>query len=294
LLLAVFTVGTGQAFGGPAYSAIIPGLVKRKDVPNAIALNSIQFNLARVIGPLLAGTALALVGPVLCFGLNSLSFIAVIVILCMIRASFKPEKSEDSLLVGMKQGFAFLKSRGSLWQLSILGFMSTFCGVPIITLLPIFARDVFDIGSAGYSTMMAASGAGAVVGALFYAGLANVKNRGKLTLWIQLALALLIAIFAFSRSLVLSYCVLFLAGGALIGLFASITSLVQLNTTDEMRGRVMSIFMMAFRGGMPLGSLIAGLVASSISTSVALLLVSVLLAVGAIGFLTSNSRVKEL
>lgn len=294
LLVAVFAVGTAQAFGGPAYAALVPGLVKREDLPNAIALNSIQFNLARVIGPLLAGTALALVGPALCFGLNGLSFVAVMASLCMIRASFEPESTEDSVLSGMKQGFVFLKSRGSLWQLSVLGFISTFCGVPVITLLPVFAKDVFDIGATGYSTMMAASGAGSVMGALVYAGLANIESRGKLTLRIQLVLAILLAIFAFSRSLLLSYCVLFLGGACLIGLFASISSLVQLNTTEEMRGRVMSIFMLAFRGGMPLGSLTAGSIASQVSAPFALLTVSALLALGAIGFLASNSRVKEL
>ena len=294
LLLAVFAVGTAQAFGGPAYMALIPGLVKREDLPNAIALNSIQFNLARVIGPLLAGAALALVGPALCFGLNSLSFVAVMVSLYMIRVSFNPEGTEDSILSGMRKGFAFLRGRGSLWQLSVLGFISTFCGVPLITLLPVFAKDVFDIGSMGYSTMMATSGAGSVIGALLYASLTNIANRGKLALWIQLVFALLIAIFAFSRSLVLSHCVLFLGGACLVGLFASITSLVQLNTTEEMRGRVMSIFMLAFRGGMPLGSLTAGSIASQVSASFALFTVSVLLALGAIGFLASNSRVKAL
>ena len=294
LLLAVFAVGTAQAFGGPAYMALIPGLVKREGLPNAIALNSIQFNLARVIGPLLAGAALALVGPALCFGLNSLSFVAVMVSLYMIRVSFNPEGTEDSILSRMRKGFAFLRGRGSLWQLSVLGFISTFCGVPLITLLPVFAKDVFDIGSMGYSTMMATSGVGSVIGALLYASLTNIANRGKLALWIQPVFALLIVIFAFSRSLVLSHCVLFLGGACLVGLFASITSLVQLNTTEEMRGRVMSIFMLAFRGGMPLGSLTAGSIASQVSASFALFTVSVLLALGAIGFLASNSRVKAL
>lgn len=294
LLLAAVAVGTAQAFGGPAYQALIPGLVQRQDVPNAIALNSIQFNLARVIGPLLAGTALALVGPALCFGLNGLSFVAVIISLYLIRASFKPQKTQDSVLTGMKQGFAFLKTRGALWQLSFLGFLSTFCGIPVITLLPVYARDIFNTGSTGYSTLMAVSGAGSVVGALLYAGLSRGEGRGRLTLRVQAALAVFMTIFAISRYLPLSFLVLFLGGICLISLFASINSLVQLNTTEEMRGRVMSIFMLAFRGGMPLGSLTAGWLASRFSPTLTLVAMSAILGLSASLFLASRSEVKKL
>ncbi|MDA2923241.1 MFS transporter [Acidobacteria bacterium AH-259-L09] len=294
LLLLVFVVGSAQAFGGPAYQAIIPGLVRHEHLPNAIALNSIQFNLARTIGPLLAGTALALVGPALCFGLNGLSFVAVIVSLYLIGTSFRPQKTDESVLKGMRKGFVFLKSRGALWQLSLLGFISTFCGVPVITLLPIYARDVFQSGSTGYSIMMAISGAGSVTGALLYASLSKIKSRGKLTLQVQVAMALLIGVFALSGNLLLSYLVLFAGGVCLIVLFASINSLVQLNATEEMRGRVMSIFMLAFRGGMPLGSLVAGSLASQLSPSFALLVMSALLGFSALALLASQNRVKEL
>jgi len=290
----VVMVGAAQSFGGPAYMALIPSLVERKDLPNAIALNSIQFNLARIIGPLLAGVTLALVGPALCFGFNGLSFVAVIISLCLIRAPFKPKRTKASVLSGLREGIIFFKNRKALWQLSILAFISTFCGVPIITLMPVFARDVFGIGAAGYSTMMAISGAGSVTGALLYASLKDVKNKGKLTLQIQLLLAVFLTVFAVSTNLLLSYVMLFLAGGCLLGLFASINSLAQLNITEDMRGRVMSMFMLAFRGGMPLGSLMAGSIAEQISASFALLVTGICLALSAIGFLISRSQVKEL
>ncbi len=293
-LVAVFVVGSAQSFGGPAYQALIPGLVNRKDLPNAIALNSLQFNLARFIGPLLAGLALTLVGPAFCFAINGVSFVAVIISLFLIRSSFRPQKTEESVLEGMKRGFAFLKERGALWQLSVLGFIGTFCGISLITLLPVFARDVFQIGSTGYSKMMAVSGAGSVVGALLYAGLAGTRSGGMMTLRVQLVLSVLITVFALSTNLPLSYFVLFLGGAVMIGLFASINSLVQLNTTEEMRGRVMSIFMLAFRGGMPLGSLVAGLLASQISASFALVVMGGLLGSSALAFLLSRSRVKTI
>ena len=293
-LVLVFVVGTAQAFGGPAYHSLIPTLVNKKDVPNAIALNSIQFNLARVLGPLLAGAALALVGPVLCFGLNGLSFVAVIVSLSLIRTTFRPQKTDESVLKGLKKGLDFVKSRRALWQLNLLGFISTFCGIPLMTLLPVYARDIFQTGSMGLSRMMTVSGIGSVLGALLFASLRDIKSRGKLTLKVQLGMALMLATFALSRNLMLSYVALFLAGFCLLMLFTSITSMVQLTISEEMRGRVTSIYMLAFRGGMPLGSLLAGTLASQSSPSVALLTLSALLGVSALTFLVSQSPVKRL
>ena len=294
MMAAVLVAGVAQAFGGPAYMALIPGLVKREDLPNAIALNSIQFNLARGIGPLLAGAALATVGATLCFALNGVSFIAVIISLYMIRASFVPARTDDSVLAGMRDGFSYVKQRGPLWHLSILGFAAAFCGVPLLTLLPVFARDVFHIGATGYSRMMAVSGAGAIAGALLYAGLSHRKGHGRVALRVQIVFALLLAVFALSKNLWLSYAALFLGGVCLIALFASITSMVQMATSEEMRGRVMSIFMLAFRSGMPLGNLAIATLAARFSPSTALLVGAVLMASTALAFLFSPSGVKKL
>jgi MFS family permease len=294
LLILVFIVGTARSFGAPAYQALIPNLVKRETLANAIALNSIQFNLARVLGPLLAGVALAGVGATLCFALNGVSFLAVIVSLYLIRSSFRPDPTTDSVWSGMRKGFSFVKSKGALWQLSVLGFVTTFCGIPLVTLLPIFARDIFHIGSTGYSTMMAVSGAGAVSGALLYAAFSSVSRRGYLTLRVQLVFASSLVLFALSRSLMVSYLILFFAGICLMTLFASITSLVQLTTTEEMRGRVMSIFMLAFRGGMPVGNLVAGFLASQYSPALTLIVLGIVLSLSALIFIFSGAGVKDL
>lgn len=293
-MVLVSLVGTAQAFGAPAYQALIPGLVKRKDMPNAIALNSIQFNLARVLGPVLAGVVMHSFGAAACFALNGVSFLAVIVSLLLIRSSFSPAPSSDSVWHQIKEGFRFVKAQGALWQLSILGFASTFLGLPVLTLLPVFARDVFDLGPGGYATMMAFSGAGAVVGALVYANLAWMKNRGRFVLLVQLLLSALLALFAFSQDFYLACALLFLVGICMMSLFASITSLVQLATTDEMRGRVMSIFTVGFRGGIPLGNLLAGALASRISPSFAILVGSALLAAVASSFLAFKGKVSRL
>ena len=292
-LVLVFVTGLGQAFGGPASQALIPGLVRRHDVPNAIAMNSIQFNLARVAGPMLAAVVMAAFGAVYCFALNGLSFLAVIVSLLLIKSTFKPQKTKATMASQIKEGIQFVLGKRALRQLMLLGFVSTFCGVPLLTLLPAFVKGVYEMGEVTYSWMMSIAGAGAVVGALLYAGFSGLSRRGLLTLWSQLALAVLTGAFALSTHWIVAV-FLFAAGTCLIGLFASITSLVQLATTDEMRGRVMSLFFLAFRGGMPAGDLTAGAMADSFSAPVSILLLSVVLACVATGFLVFGKRMKEL
>ena len=293
-LVLVFVAGLGQAFGGPAYQALIPGLVKRQDMPNAIALNSIQFNLARVAGPMLAAVVMATLGAVFCFALNGLSFLAVILSLLLIQSTFRPPKTDATVTSQIKEGVRFVLGKSSLRQLMFLGFVSTFCGVPLLTLLPAFVKNVYQMGEVTYSWMMSIAGAGAVVGALIFAGLSGFSRRGLVTLWAQLALAVLTAAFAFSSHWMVASVFLFAAGTCLIGLFASITSLVQLATTDEMRGRVMSLFLLAFRGGMPAGDLTAGVLADFYSPPVAILFLALLLGCVSSAFLLFGRRVKQL
>jgi predicted MFS family arabinose efflux permease len=258
ILCLSFVVGTAQSFGGPAYSALVPTLVEPEDLPNAIALNSIQFNLARVIGPVLGGLALEQLGASWCFVLNGVSFIAVIVSLYMIRVEFKPAQSRESVLESMKQGFGFIRNRASMISLIFLAFSMTLIGYPIIAFLPVFARDVLHAGSRGYSVLLASSGAGSVVGALIVAAFARDKNLGRAALIMLLALGVAMTSFALSNTLWWSCVFLFVAGAAMIGVFAMVSSLVQLITADQMRGRVMSVYNVAFRGGMPLGSILVG------------------------------------
>ena len=294
MMVLVFVAGTAMSFGGPAYQALIPGLVERKDVPNAVALNSIQFNLARVVGPLIAGVTMAALGASICFFLNGLSFLAVIAGLYMIRATFLPQRTTESVMEGIRSGFSFIRKRGALWQLSALGFVSTFCGIPLLTLLPVIAKNTYHLDAKGYSYLLSISGIGSILGALIYAGLSQRKNHGLLALRVQLIFGVLLAIFAVTHYLPLNYLCLFLCGMCLITLFSSINSLVQLTVTEEMRGRVMSIFMLSFRGGMPLGNLAAGYFASKYSPSQALFTLGCILAATALAFLFSNSGIKKL
>jgi predicted MFS family arabinose efflux permease len=294
ILLLSFLTGSAQSFSGPSYISLLPLLVKREDLPNAIAMNSMQFNLARVIGPVLAGLALAAFGAAVCFGLNGLSFLAVIVSLLLIRTPHVERKeAQGGLMDEMRAGFRFVTSRPQLLVLTFLAFAGTFLGMPIITLLPFYTTKIFGLNASGYAWMMATYGLGSVTGALMVAATAHRPRKGKLALELQLAFALLLVGFAFARSLALAHVIAFLAGGCIVGVIALYSSLVQLTTSDQMRGRVMSIFMLAFRGGMPLGSLIAGYVAQRWSITIALAVNGVLLALVAAYFIARGTKLDE-
>lgn len=293
-LVLVFVVGTAQAFGGPSYQALLPGLVPRRYIANAIALNSIQFNLSKVIGPVLAGVLMSRFDPVFCFAINGLSFLAVVVSLKLIKPTFLPRKSGRSVMGDIASGFSFLLEQGALWQLTVLGFIGSFCAFPLLTMLPVFARDVFQLDSGGFSTMMAAQGAGAVAGALLYANLAQIGKKGKLTLWVMVGFSAFLGAFSLSNSLPLSLILLFFSGVGLLIFIASINSLVQLATSEEMRGRVTSFFMLSFRGGMPLGNLFTGSMAVHLSPPDALAINALILAITGIVTLVLGRGVKRL
>ncbi len=294
ILVLSVVVGTAQAFGGPAYQALVPSLVSKEDLPNAIALNSIQFNLARVIGPVLGGLALTHLGASWCFGLNGISFIAVIISLLLLHINFQPKKTGESILTGVKQGIGFIRSQGAMAGLIGIAFCMTALAIPMITFLPVFAKDVFLAGPRTYTYFLASSGVGSVAGALIVAALGNVSNKGRVALVMLICLGAGVAAFAISRNVFLSCAMLFFSGASMMGAFAMISSLVQLITTNEMRGRVMSVYNVAFRGGMPLGSLVAGLLVPRFTAPVVIAVNGVLLVAMASYFLLFQRRVAAL
>jgi MFS family permease len=258
ILCLSFVCGTAQSFGGPAYSALIPTLVKKEDMPNAIALNSIQFNLARVLGPAIGGVALDRLGSVWCFGLNGLSFLAPVISLTILTTRYLPQKTGESLVSSLKQGFHFIRRQGAMEALIFLAFIMTALGFPMMTFLPYFARTTFQGGPWTFTLFMCSSGIGAVTGSLLVAWMGNVQHKGRIALTSLVWLGIGISLFALSTNLVLSCAVLFLTGIGLMTVFANVNSLVQLITPNEMRGRVMSVYNAAFRGGMPMGNLVTG------------------------------------
>jgi len=294
ILTLSFVVGLAQAFGGPAYQALIPSLVEREDLSNAIALNSIQFNLARIVGPVLGGLALTGLGAAWCFGLNGLSFVAVIITLLIVRVRFVPQSSREPLWASMKQGISYVHARGAMRALIGLAFTMTLLAIPLVVFLPVFARDVFQRGASTYTLLLSTSGAGSVAGALVVAGLGNIRRKGRAALLMLISLGACMAAFSTSRWLPLNCVCLFLAGVSLVSVFSLVTTLVQSLTTDEMRGRVMSVYNVAFRGGMPIGSLITGSLIPVFSAPVVLAANGLLLSVLGLYFLLVHRRVASL
>jgi MFS family permease len=299
ILCLSFITGLAQAFGGPAYQALIPTLVEKEDMPNAIALQSIQFNVARVVGPAIGGIALVNLGAKWCFGLNALSFVAPIVSLLMVKPRFVPGKPSASIVASMKEGFGFIRRQGSMEALMVLAFCMTALGVPMLTFLPVFAKDVFAGGTTAeqatrLTLFFSFSGAGSIAGALAMAWLGNMQHKGRAALGMLIAVGVAIAGFGWSRWFPLSCLMLFLSGASLMGVFATVNSLVQLITTNEMRGRVMSAYNFAFRGGMPLGNLICGQLVPLWTAPVVIGFNGVLLAVLGIYYFVAQRRVAAL
>ncbi len=267
ILMLSFVAGVAQAFGGPAYQSLIPSLVPKETLPNAIALNSIQFNLARVIGPMIAGIALTTLGMVACFGLNGLSFLFVIAAILALRVTHVARTGTEGMRDQLKGGLRYVRHQPQLMTLTVLGFISAFLGLPILTFLPIITKDVFQQDVALYTSFMTLAGAGAVLGALSVAWIGKHRHMGLMLLVMQAMLGVVAVGFSLSRVIWLSQLLLFVGGALLVTCFSMTTSLVQLLAPQELRGRVVSIYMVAFRGGSPLGGLISGWLATQIGSA---------------------------
>jgi MFS family permease len=293
VLLLSFISGLGQAFGGPAYQALIPTLVKKEDMPNAIALNSIQFNVARIIGPTLGGLAMAHLGNAWCFGLNALSFLAPVVTLIMVKTRFSPEKTTDSILTSMKQGIRYIRRQEGMESLMVLAFCMTALGIPMLTFLPVFVRR-FNGDTSIYTIFLVCSGLGSITGSLSVAALGNIRRKGRLALCMLICLGAGISGFALSKSVAVSGLMLFFSGASLIGVFAMVSSVVQLIVTNDMRGRVMSVYNFAFRGGMPFGNLLTGWLVPMYTAPVVLAVNGVVLMLVGVYFLLGQRRMAAL
>jgi len=302
ILALSFVTGCAQSFGGPAYNSLIPSLVDKKDLPNAVALNSIQFNVARVLGPLLFGLTLSAFrhwgysepqAMNACFLLNSLSFLVVINTLMMLRVKHIPPAKSGRIGEELRSGLSYVRHHANLAAFIVLAAATTFLGFAVLTFLPIFAQNVFRGDAGTYSRLMAFSGAGSVLGALVIAWLGKFRRMGLTALLVQAIYGTLILAFAMSDVLWLSDILLFFTGAALMVVFSTVTSLIQLIAPNEMRGRVMSIYMVAFRGGMPLGSLASGYLATFLGAPNVIAINGVLLIVVAVYFLVRSHGVRE-
>lgn len=270
ILLISFLTGLATALNSPAYQAIVSDLVPRRDLMNAIALNSAQYNMSRAVGPTIAGLALGTVGVAGCYYLNSLSFFALIVALLILIIPQRRHEVGSGVLGAVLDGLRFLnRYRIIIILLSVISFISLL-GLPFIVLMPVFARDLLHLGASGLGYLMAGSGLGAVIAALTLAARRTASRNGGFIVSSGAAFALALILLARAQSFGWSFFLLVVLGATMVGVATLTNTTLQLLSPPHLRGRIMSFYVLAFVGLTPLGSLWMGAVAERQGTRFAL------------------------
>jgi len=266
ILVLQVVQGVINAFDTPARQAFVVEMVSdRADLPNAIALNSSMVNASRIIGPSIGGVLIAIAGEGWCFSLDAISYLAVIASLMAMRLEQSPPRTAETRLLdelrsGLRYVSTFLPVRDSLFLLALVATM----GMPYTVLMPAIAVNVLHGGPHTLGYLMTASGVGALAGAFYLASRRTVLGLGRVIVTATAAFGAGLVAFSFSRQLWLSLLVLPVVGGGMMVEMASTNTILQTIVEDDMRGRVMSFYTMAFLGTAPLGSLLAGVVADHI------------------------------
>jgi predicted MFS family arabinose efflux permease len=258
ILLLGFLTGLAQSQSAPTYQAVLSTVVPPREIPSALALNSLQFNLSRAIGPVIAGILLVRAGTGWCFAVNVVSFLAVIVALARIEIPSPRLGGTETLRQSLAAGLSYVRRSDVLFGLTALASMASFLSFPLITYLPVVAGDVLKSGARGYSLLLTSFGAGAIVGALVTAHRGAAPARGRTLLRALAAYGITASAAVLSGHQTAAMVLLFVSGMSIVSAFSILNSLVQESAPDELRGRIVSIYGLAFRGGMPLGSLVTG------------------------------------
>jgi MFS family permease len=268
IALLALLEGITDAFDIPTRQSFVVDMVGKDDLMNAIALNSSLFNGARVFGPAIAGILIGVIGMTGCFFLNGVSYLAVVAAyLAMRMPPTRPHANHQPIWNETVEAFRYVRSHRILRAVISLVTVVSLFGWPYSVLLPVFARDVLHVGASGYGYLMAANGAGALVGALALASLGDSPHKRKLFYGGLFGFCIMLAVFALSQVYWLSATALAGSGFFMIIFFATANTAVQTRVPDELRGRVMGIYSLAFIGLTPFGSLIAGSLAHVTSAS---------------------------
>jgi MFS family permease len=286
VIFIAFLVGVVNAFDVPIRQAFLVQMVGKEDLPNAIALNSSIFNGARVVGPAIAGFAIAWIGEGWCFFLNGVSFLAVIIALLAMRLPPVERKpSTESPLRSLMQGFRFAMSdvpiRSALLLLSWLSLL----GLQYSVFLPIFANDILHGGPRGLGLLMSSAGVGAVLGALHFAARTEYTGLARWIAGTATICGIGLIVFSESRVFWLSMVVLFVVGFSATVQMAATNTIIQNRVPDELRGRIMAVYATMFMGVQPIGSLLAGGVAKRIGAPHTLAIFGLLVLTGSLVFL---------
>jgi len=283
ILILAFLLGVCNAFDAPARQAFVVEIVDRKDLTNAIALNSTMFNLAMVLGPAFGGLIYAWVGPGWCFTINGISFIAVILALLLMRLKpFTPVQTNNSAFRDVKEGLKYVFNHPSVKMLIFNLSIITLLGLGIAALIPAWSVEVLGGNATTNGFLMAARGIGSLIGALMIAALGRMRFHGKLWTINSILLPISMIIFAFMQWMIPSLLAMALMGFAFMMIVNLSNSMVQTRIADEMRGRVMGVYTLFFFGAMPLGSLISGWTADIIGEPLTVIISALILLVFAV------------
>jgi MFS family permease len=303
VLCLSFVTGCCMSLAGPSYMALVFDLVGRKDLANAIALNSTQFQLARAIGPVFAGIGFKLFGLAGCFIANGISFVFVVIAMMLVKFD-RPEASDATPARSVRQkgvflgdlvaGFRYVAGRPRVSMLLVISAVASLFGAPYIYMTPVFARDILHFGETGLALLQGMAGAGALFGALFLAYLGDFRHKGWFVLFGILAFAICLVGFSLSTNVRLSLFFLFALGFGIVCSVAVTNTLLQKLVTDEMRGRVMSMFMLSFIGAMPIGNLIAGVASHRFGVPHTLAAGGVIIALFVITLTLRSPQLREL
>jgi MFS family permease len=292
IVVIAFLAGVTMALNAPTYQAAIRDLVPQDDTLNAIALNSIQFNMSRVVGPSLAGFTIAGLGVAACFYLNALSYVPLLFVITRVRFPEREAREASSMREDLVEGFHYVWEHHTILLLVLLVATVSMFGLPYLVMMPAFARDVLQVGARGLGYLVASAGVGALLGGIHLAMMKSHRRRGPLVLGAALTFFAAILLFCLSRQPVLSALLLAVAGGAMVSSVATVNSLIQTLVPDAIRGRVLSMHTMAFLGFTPLGSLLVGAIAERWTTPMALALSSgfALVLTGVVAFAAPSIR----
>ena len=267
VIIFAFLLGTVNTFDAPTRQSFVVEMVEgREDLQNAIGLNAAIFQMARIIGPTIAGITLAAVGSAWCFFINGISFVAVISSLLMMNT--KPSinaRRGGSPIAQIREGLSYIRHNQMMRTLISMVAIANIFAFGYSALMPAFARDVLNQGPEGLGLMSAAVGAGALIGALTVASVGKFERKGLLLTFGNLFFPTMVLVFAASSNFFLSLVILVFIGLGFMIQNAMTNTLVQFSAPDELRGRVMSVYMLVFQGFFPIGSLMAGTIAEHFS-----------------------------
>lgn len=284
----------GGAIDQPTRQAILPQVIPREDLVNAVALANTVWQLCHLVGPAIAGMLIYLYGVGSTFYVGGVGFLVTVTLVFVIHLNpAAPLSNKRGFLGEMLEGLNFVRTHEIFYSLIALSVFNGIFGMSYIILMPVFARDILDVGSRGFGFLQATGGAGSVLGALTVAYLAHSGKKGIQTIIGALAFGLLLIGFGFSTWYPLSLGLIFLVGWANDLYLTTIGSVLQLHLPDQLRGRVMAIYGLTW-SLMPLGGMIAGAIAEVAGAPVAVLICGSLVAAMALTLVVAVPRVRQL